>query len=437
MRIFYLLAIILFGFTGLAQAQLYFPPIANENWETISPDSLGWCPDKVDSLLTFLDQKNSKSFIVLHKGKIAIEAYFDDYGRDSNWYWASSAKSLVGFMVGMAQEEGLLNIEDSTSQYLGTGWTDLSPTQEANIKIRHQLSMSTGLDDGVPNSNCLLDTCLQYLADPDTRWAYHNAPYRLLQDVLANASGQSINAFTQQRMFQRIGMRGLWFNYLRFGRARDMARFGLLMLGKGVWDSDTLLHDQNYFQAMISPSQSLNQSYGYLWWLNGQGSYMLPSLQLQFPTNLIPAAPNDCYAALGKNDQKIYVVPSMDLVIVRQGDASGNSVFALSSFDNELWEHLNEVFCSASTPVEDTFAKSELSLYPNPTSDLLSIAWERSSSSASTIKLFDTQGKLVMRTSVPAGQNEISLPVNRLSVGLYLIQIEMNGERVSKRFWKD
>jgi len=152
---------------------------------------------------------------------------------------------------------------------------------------------------------------------------------------------------------------------------------------------------------------------------------------------LIPAAPNDCYAALGKNDQKIYVVPSLDLVVVRQGEASGSPLFALSSFDNELWEHLNDLSCSASTPIEKGFAISELQIFPNPSSDMISISWERSALSNSTIQLFDPHGKLLMRTSVPGGQNETSLSVQDLSTGLYMLRWEQDGEVVNKKFWKN
>ncbi|MEM6346448.1 MAG: serine hydrolase [Bacteroidota bacterium] len=437
MRFVFVFSLLLSSLWSMAQTDLYYPPLLTENWDTVSPASLAWCPEKVDSLVDFLDQKNSKSFIVLHKGKIALEVYFDNYERDSIWYWASSGKSLMAFLVGMAQDEGLLNIEDSSSQYLGSGWTGATAAQEGAIKIRHQLSMNTGLDDNIVDKNCLSDSCLQYLTDPEARWAYYNAPYRLLLDVVANASGQSINAYTQQRMLQRIGMRGFWLNYVRYGRARDMARFGLLMLGEGVWDGDTLLHDSNYFQAMITSSQNLNSSYGYLWWLNGQGSHMLPTVQFQFQSDLIPAAPNDCYAALGKNDQKIYVVPSMELVVVRQGNASGDSQLAVSSFDNQLWEKLNDLFCSGSTNNDDSFAKSELSIFPNPASEVLSIAWERSVVTPSSIRIFDMQGRQLAEISVPRGHNQIQVPLKELSTGLYLLRWEQDGQVVSEKFWKD
>jgi hypothetical protein len=67
---------------------------------------------------------------------------------------------------------------------------------------------------------------------------------------------------------------------------------------------------------------------------------MLPTLQNVFTGFMVPNAPADMFAALGKNDQKIYVVPSQKLVIIRMGNAAGNVQLAVSSFDNELWGKL-------------------------------------------------------------------------------------------------
>jgi CubicO group peptidase (beta-lactamase class C family) len=122
-----------------------------------------------------------------------------------------------------------------------------------------------------------------------------------------------------------------------------MARFGLLLLNKGKWNSTAILNDTSYFQNQVNSSQSLNLSYGYLTWLNGKSSHMLPSTQALFSGSVVPNAPADMYAALGKNDQKIYVVPSMNIVVIRMGNDAGNGNLALSRFDNELWEKLNLV----------------------------------------------------------------------------------------------
>ena len=143
-------------------------------------------------------------------------------------------------------------------------------------------------------------------------------------------------------------MNGLWIktpnsNNILFSNARSMARFGLLLLNKGKWDNTPILNDENYFNSQMSTSQNLNLSYGYLTWLNGKSSSMVPNLRTVFPRSIIPEAPSDLYAALGKNDQKIYVVPSLQLVVVRMGNPAGSTEFALSGFDNELWGKLKTI----------------------------------------------------------------------------------------------
>jgi CubicO group peptidase (beta-lactamase class C family) len=167
--------------------------------------------------------------------------------------------------------------------------------------------MTSGLDDGVTDHHCTLDTCLTYLADAGTRWAYHNGPYTLLDAVIENATGQTLNAYTTQKLKIPTGMTGLFYtsgyNNVFVSKPRSMARFGLLILNNGNWNGNQIMTDATYFNEMINTSQQLNESYGYLWWLNGKPSYMLPGLQFQFQGSLNPNAPDDMVAAMGKNGQ--------------------------------------------------------------------------------------------------------------------------------------
>lgn len=327
---------------------LYFPPVSGSEWQTTDMASLGWSDGTVNDLYTYLEQKNTKAFIVLKNGKIVIEKYFGLFTKDSLWYWASAGKTLTAFLSGIAQDEGLFDLSDKTSRFLGNGWTSLPQAKEDLITIRHQLTMTTGLDDDVtPDNDCTDPACLQYRADAGTRWAYHNAPYTLMEKVIQNASGVSYNSYFQQKVRDRVGMNGLWiktgYNNVYYSNARSMARFGLLMLNKGKWDQTRILADTLYFQDQVSSSQNFNLSYGYLTWLNGKASHMLPGLELTFIGSMMPNAPTDMYAALGKNDQKIYVVPSQKLVVIRMGESAGNVQLALSSFDNELWGKLKTI----------------------------------------------------------------------------------------------
>jgi CubicO group peptidase (beta-lactamase class C family) len=328
---------------------VYFPPLTNTTWETITPASLGWNTTALGNTYTYLQQKNTKAFIILYNGRIVSERYFGSFTADSNWYWASAGKTATAFLVGIAQKEGLLNINDATSKYLGNGWTSLTPAQEALITIRHQLTMTSGLDDGTTDVDCTLPSCLKYKSAPGTRWAYHNAPYTLLEKVVEKASGKTYNTYFQEKIRNRIGMNGLWlrtgdFNNVYYSNPRSMARFGLLLQQGGIWNGSNLINDAPYVNSMTNTSQNINPSYGYLTWLNGKASHMLPTVQFSFTGSMVPNAPADMYAALGKNDQKIYVVPSKKLVIIRMGESAGNVQLALSSFDNELWGYLKDVF---------------------------------------------------------------------------------------------
>ena len=326
----------------------YFPPVSGTEWQTSTPASLGWNETNLNDLYTYLQTKGTKAFIILKNGKIVSEKYFGTFTADSSWYWASAGKTMTGMLVGIAQQEGLLDINNKSSQYLGTGWTTLPLAKENLITVRHQLTMTTGLDDDVkPDNDCTSPACLVYKADPGTRWAYHNAPYTMLDKVIESATGKTFNTYFQLKIRDKIGMNGLWFktgfNNVYYSTPRSMARFGLLLLNKGKWDQTVILSDSNYYKAQTNTSQDLNPSYGYLTWLNGKSNYMLPTLQAVFPGMLTPNAPADMFSALGKNDQKVYVVPSQNLVVIRMGESAGNVQLAVSSFDNELWGKLKTV----------------------------------------------------------------------------------------------
>jgi len=316
----------------------YFPPINDTTWETKSPDALGWDTAKLNAAFDYAGSVNTYGLIVLQNGRIVKEQYWNNWDKDTRYYIASAGKSVLAFLMGIAQEEGALNINDKTSQYLGAGWTSLTPAKEDLITLRNQLTMTTGLDDDVADDNCELPSCLLYKAEAGTRWAYHNAPYTLLHDVLYNATGQTINQYSKIRLFDKIGIsQGLWYNNVMYCTTREAARFGSLIMNKGVWNGNTLLHDTSYFNAMTNTSQNINPSYGYLWWLNGKSSCMVPTLQTVFNQWLVPNAPSDMIMALGKDDKKIYIVPSLNLVVVRLGDAAGTSALAPSGFDNVFW----------------------------------------------------------------------------------------------------
>lgn len=323
----------------------YFPALTGTSWETKSIEELGWRQTGVQPLLDFLYQKHTKGFIILVNGRIVLENYLNGHNASSTWYWASAGKTLTSTVTGIAQQEGLIDINNKVSQYLGTGWTSESLVQENLITCKNLLTMTSGLDDSDP-LQAVDAGSLTFHANSGSRWAYHNV-YVKMQDVIAQASGQTWESYFNAKLKSKIGMTGSWItsgnNQVYWSTTRTMARFGLLMLNKGKWENNQILNEI-FFKEATNTSQNINQSYGYLWWLNGKSSYHLPKSQLEIQGSLIPSAPNDMFMALGKDDQKIYVIPSKKMVVIRMGESSEGNNFALSSFDEMLWQKINGLF---------------------------------------------------------------------------------------------
>ena len=414
--------LLVFSINTYAQP-LYYPPLSTSaTWETTDPASLGWCPDRINNLYAFLEQENTKGFIVLKDGKIVLEKYFGTFTDQSLWYWASAAKTITSFLVGKAQEENVLNINDRTSIYLGAGWTNCTLAQENNITIKNQLTMTSGLDDGVTDNHCTLPSCLDYLADSGTRWAYHNAPYTLLDDVLQNATTQNLNTYTQLKLKTPTGMTGGWatsdYDNVFYSTVRSMARFGLLMQGNGAWNGTQLINS-TYFNQMINTSQTLNKSYGYLWWLNGKQSFMVPTSQIVFPGSYAPNAPADMFAGLGKNSQIVSIAPSQGLVVIRMGDApTSPDADVPFTFCNLMWQKINELDCNLAVSTQE---RNKVSIVPNPATNSIAIA--NITSENYTVEIFNMIGNAVLKVA-----NQNSIDTSKLASGIYMVLVRQGNQ---------
>ncbi|NBU81401.1 MAG: T9SS C-terminal target domain-containing protein [Flavobacteriaceae bacterium] len=431
-KLLLILCLVLFLLPSVIKSQpLYYPPTSSTaTWETIDPSSLGWCQTRIDNLFTFLEQQNTKGFIVLKDGKIVLEQYFGTFTNQSLWYWASAGKTITAFLVGKAQEENFLTLNDNTSTYLGQGWTSCTPTQENVIKIRNQLTMTSGLNDGVIDNHCTLSSCLEYLAIPGTRWAYHNAPYTLLEAVIQNATGQPINTYTQLKLKNPTGMTGSWvtvdFDNVYFSNVRSMARFGLLIQGNGTWNGNQLINS-SYLNEMVNTSQNLNKSYGYLWWLNGKQSYMLPTTQIVFPGSYAPNAPSDMISGLGRDGQIVSISQSRGLVFIRMGEApSSESSDVPTIFCNQIWQKINELDCTLEINDQEL---NKIVIEPNPATNTISIS--NIESEKYSVEIFDMIGSSILKVS-----NQSTLDISFLASGIYLVNVQRGNQSQTQKLIK-
>lgn len=321
---------------------MYFPPIGSNVWDTVSIDHLNWNKAAIHPLREFLLEKNTKSFIILVNGRIAMEYYMNGHSVDEAWKWNSAGKTLVATTTGIAMQEGFLNIDNAASDYLGKRWTNMPSEKETFIKVRNLLNMTSGIDD---SKQLVIKENLNYVADAGTRWAYGNV-FQKLTEVVSNATSIPFETYFNTKLKEKIGMDGRWNFGVIFtiyhSTARSMARFGLLALNNGKWENEQIINEK-YFKESTNTSQEINASYGFFWWLNGKHKYMLPNDQTIYPGMLIPNAPSDLFAAMGAADQRIYVVPSKNMVVIRMGNASDplNPDFEQLEFDNALWVKIN------------------------------------------------------------------------------------------------
>lgn len=328
--------------------RLYFP--SNEGaWEWVAPGDVKWDAAALARALAFAGEHRSTGMVVLHRGRILAEQYWkvdgapraasDASGRPVEDV-ASVQKSVIAALAGIAVELKLLDLEAPVSTYLPPGWSNAPEAAERAITVRHLMSMSSGLDPA-----------LVFQQPPGERWYYNTPAYSTLITVLARISGMEPNAYTSAWLTKAIGMTDTrWIARAPGGpnpyglatTARDLARFGLLVLADGRWRGTPLVPSR-LLRETLRPSQAMNPSYGLLWWVNTSEGWEDWTHRGRQGGRFIPTAPPDLVAARGNGDRRLYVVPSLDLVVTRLGASARGAGDTPDTqfFDREVWRHLS------------------------------------------------------------------------------------------------
>lgn len=338
------------------------------------PESMTWNVGALEHAFEYAESEKSSALVIVQDGKVVAERYWAPSAAARSPYMlmlakptakgepvedvASLQKSVVSLLAGIAMDRGLIDIDAAVSKYLGAGWSKATAEQESEILVRHLLSMTSGLTTGQ-----------DFIAEAGTLWQYNTNVYSRLVDVLEKATGEGITELTKNWLANPLGLtntawlRRPWVtpqmdaNELGlYTTARDLAKIGQLAMAGGKRDVETIVSSR-YIEAMISPSQTLNPAYGYLWWLNGKPLHKDPGDTSH--KVLIPAAPSDLYAGMGYLGRKLYVVPSLSSIVVRLGDAPAED------FDQQLWLRLMEASpagptCTrCETPVADQLSDAK------------------------------------------------------------------------------
>lgn len=279
----------------------------------------------ITSISDFAQSHGSTSLCIQRGGAVLVD---DSWGPPRDV--ASIQKSPVAVLVGIAIARGHLRLDDE--------WRD-------GITVKHLLTMTSGLGDA-----------MEYVAPPGERWDYSLIVYPQLKRVLTAAVGRSLDEITAEWLTGPLGMtESSWQDRVWDGSlpefvkpafvypdgapmeafistARDLVRFGHAAMegfpGLGL--------DPAYLQRMTRSSQSLNPAYGFLWWVNDCEFSFAPKATEARPGPFLPGVPTDAFAALGAGEQCCVVIPSLELVVARTGDATAPGALAGGSFVNDL-----------------------------------------------------------------------------------------------------
>lgn len=288
------------------------------------------------------NSKKTRAVLVVYKDQIIAEKYADGLDKDSKLLGWSMTKSLLSTVYGVLQKQGAINIYDKAPI---PEWKD---DERKEITISNLLQMNSGLAWNEDYNSISDATKMLYIdADmtaaqvnkeaaykPNTHWNYSSGTSNLLSGILRKQfnSYQEYLDFPYREFIDKIGMHSMLIetdmagNYVgssyAWATVRDWGKFGLLYLHKGNWNGQQVF-DADWVKYVTTPTPTSEGDYGGHFWLNAGGFY--------------PDAPKDMFSANGYQGQRVFIIPSKDLVIVRFG-LIGDAGVDFNTFLKEMVE---------------------------------------------------------------------------------------------------
>ena len=312
-------------------------------FQTAVPKDHGFNATKLDALLNSLAERGTKAFLVIRNDCIVHEWYLNDDVRNKGHYTASMAKALIGGVcLALGIDDGTITLDDPASKFIPQWAND---PQKSKIAIRQLGTHTSGLDESkpkdrggwqqdfwerkdVPNDPFTISRDITpVISEPGSTFYYSNPAIAVFGHAITAALGQDLRTALRDRVLRPIGVSdddwscgyGQTFEVdglplvAAWGgggfTARAAAHLGRLMLRQGNWGGERIL-SANAVQQTTSDA-GLPGGNGQGWWTNNRSAF--------------PSMPRDAFYAAGAEHQTVLVVPSLDLICVRNGAALGQS----------------------------------------------------------------------------------------------------------------
>jgi CubicO group peptidase (beta-lactamase class C family) len=272
-------------------------------------------------------------------GRVVFEDYVPGFSADTPHRIYSGTKNFVAVTALIAEQEGLLDLDELASKTL----VEWQHDRRRSITLDQLLSQTSGLSPGADIIGSARDQMeaavhVHLIDPPGTRFHYGPVGYQAFGEILKRklrASGRTVEGFMRDRLFDPLDIDIPYWKHDDAGNplmhaglalsAEDWAKFGEFVKHEAIYKQKLLVRHQIF--ARLFTGHHANPAYGISFWLNRPP----PSPRLQRMTDLQPAmdgdqlysgGPSDIYAAFGTSQQRLYVIPSHDLVIVRFGAGS-------------------------------------------------------------------------------------------------------------------
>jgi len=322
-----------------------------------SDDPLRDAPERFEMAAAYAEAHAGDALVVWKDGEIVLERAQNGYDLDDPHFLASGTKSFAGVAALAAVADGYLSLDERVAETI-SAWQD--DPKKSEITVRQLLHLTSGLDPGEAGGAPSFDEALQapMLDAPGATFRYGPTPFQVFGALLQRAlDGEDPLRYYERRLFEPIGAEvGRWARVdgqdpqLAGGArltARDWLRFGRLLLNDGRWDGQQLL-PPGLLDSLTAP-MSTSPGYGLTVWLNAAVSpdasffeHAPRTLQPDGPQGMIyEEGPSDLFMAAGLFNQRLYVVPSREMVVVRFGraDAAWNDAeFLARLLDGRAYE---------------------------------------------------------------------------------------------------
>lgn len=272
----------------------------------------------------YSEDKRGFSLLVMKEGKVVFERYAAGRSPDEASQLYSGTKSFWGVAVMVAVGEGKLSLDERVSDTL-TEWK--ADPQKAQITLRQLLDLTSGLDPAgqalrARRTTRKYETALavKALSDPGQVYRYGPSHFYVLGELLKRKLGASPLAYLKEKILDPIGLKvsewkedGAKDPHMPSGaslNAREWAKFGELLRLRGAWEGKQLVPKALLRQCY--QGSKANPAYGLTFWLAAEGVDPAGAVRQA-------VAPKDLVFAAGFANQRLYLLPSQGLVVVRQG----------------------------------------------------------------------------------------------------------------------